>query len=350
MKKISLILAILTVLTILCSCREKVDESLFSYEAPDTSGPEDAGTYYYGFTYIKYEGSHIAISDYNGADKNMNIPAEINGLPVTEIIEKAFEDNDYVTSVTIPESVVKIGADAFSDCSALGSVTVKGASLKTVGDHAFFNTPYLTGNTEEFLIIGDGILIDYSGSSDSASVPEGVKMISGAFENEASLTQITLPESLTSIGGYSFNGCLNLKSVNIPSSVTEIGQWAFAKCAALESITLPDSVTSIGPKCFLLCEGLKDVTLSAGIRGIPNSAFQSCRSLTEVTLPSSVISIDENAFIRCSSLESVNIEGDLISIGPLAFSECSAGLTVCSAAGSYAEEYCGNYGIAFTAK
>lgn len=342
MKKISIILAFMMLIPTFCSCqwKEEIDESLFSYESISPGELDDSGTYYYGFTYIKYEDSHVVISGYKGADPNAIVPAEIEGLPVTEIADRAFSDNTYITSATIPSSITKIGEKAFSGCSSLVNVTVEGVGLTSIGDQAFYGTPYIVGNKTEFLTIGNGILINYCGSNATVTVPEGVTVIAGAFENNAFLTEVILPSTLTTIGSYSFNGCSKLESINIPDSVTKIGQWAFAKCASLKSVIIPDSVTSIGAKSFLLCDGLSSITLSSKIVNIPDSAFQACKSLTEVTIPASVSVIDDNAFIRCTSLTKITIPDSVVRIGEMVFSECAEGLTVHCPEGSYAEEYC----------
>ena len=102
-----------------------------------------------------------------------------------------------------------------------------------------------------------------------------------AFYNCSSLTSITIPDSVTSVGGNAFESC-SLTSVTIPDSVTEIGYDAFKDCHSLTSVTIPDSVTEIG-----------------------GAAFQNCTSLTSISIPDSVTSIGYSAFENCTSLTSV---------------------------------------------
>ena len=96
------------------------------------------------------------------------------------------------------------------------------------------------------------------------------------------LTSVTIPNSVTSIGGRAFYNCRGLTSINIPNSVTSIGDEAFYNCRGLTSVTIPNSVTSIG-----------------------QSAFTSCTALTTVIIGNSVTSIGQNAFFGCSSISDV---------------------------------------------
>ena len=140
------------------------------------------------------------------------------------------------------------------------------------------------------------------------------------------MTSITIPEGVTSIGDYAFNGCSSLTSVTIPKSVTSIGEGAFSDCSGLTSITIPESVTSIGKGVFSGCSGLTSITIPEGVTSIGDEAFQGCSGLTSITIPEGVTSIGDDAFNGCSSLTSVTIPKGVTSIGGFAFWNCS-GLT-----------------------
>ena len=138
--------------------------------------------------------------------------------------------------------------------------------------------------------IENGVLIKYYGSY-----------------NEDRDRNVMIPDSVTSIGDFAFEGCTSLTSVTIPDSVTSIGNSAFYVCSGLTSVTIGNSVTSIGDYAFAGCKSLTSVTIPDSVTSIGDSAFEGCTSLTSVTIPDSVTIIGDYAFIWCESLPSVTI-------------------------------------------
>lgn len=148
---------------------------------------------------------------------NVTLLKEVCGLPVTYISNDAFKENEKITSVIIPDSIIDIGCYSFTFCSNLKSI----------------------------------------------KIPDSVTSIGMcAFEGCDSLTSITIPNSVTGIQGSTFQYCKNLKSVTLPDSITSIGGYAFNQCTNLESITIPKNVTSIGDMAFSWCNKLTDVYYS----------------------------------------------------------------------------------------
>lgn len=179
------------------------------------------------------------LKQYDGDGGDVVIPEG-----VTEIGYRAFGtvSGGAVTSVTIPDSVEKIGAFAFVGADKLTNVTLP-AGLTTIDQSVFRSCESLA----------------------SITIPASVTTIGReAFAYCKSLTSITLPANVTSIGIRAFNCCENLTSITIPSSVTTIEWEAFAYCESLTSITIPASVTSIGNKAFY-GSGLKTIC------GVPGS-------------------------------------------------------------------------------
>lgn len=97
------------------------------------------------------------------------------------------------------------------------------------------------------------------------------------------LTEITIPDYVTSIDDYAFYYCSSLKSVVIGNGVTSIGEDVFYGCSGLTSIVIPDGVTSIGDETFRGCSSLKRVEIGNGVTSIGNGAFYGCNSLTSIT-------------------------------------------------------------------
>ena len=199
------------------------------------------------------------------------------------------------------------------------------------------------------------------------------------------MTSVTIPNSVTSIGRYAFEGCSGLTSVTIPNSVTSIGYGAFTYCSGLTSIdvasenthyssidgvlynyaqdtliqcpgaktsvTIPNSVTSIGYGAFTYCSGLTSIDVASenthysSIDGVlynyaQDTLIQCPGAKTSVTIPNSVTSIGDYAFAYCGGLTSVTIPNNVTSIGEGAFAYCG-GLTSATIPNSVS--YIGNW-------
>ena len=159
-----------------------------------------------------------------------------------------------------------------------------------------------------------------------------------------SLTNITIPNSVTTINFGAFVYCSSLTNINIPESVTTIDGEAFTGCSSLTEITIPDSVTTIygfydyydydEPSynysnyntygIFKDCTSLQSVTIGKGIKTIPESMFYNCSSLTEITIPDNVTSIGYNAFRNCYNLTTINLPNSINTIDDFAFCDCSS--------------------------
>ena len=283
---------------------------------------------------------------------------------VTSIGEEAFSYCSDLTSVTIPDGVTSINAYAFQYCTGLTSLTIPG-SVTSIGNYAF---QYCTGLTSATISDGvtsiGGYAFSYCTGLTSVTIPASVTFIGdSAFKNTYNLkvivkdiaawcnisfgypndfypspfwggnhklysdenteiTDLVIPDGVTSISAYAFQFCDGLTSVTIPASVTTIGKDAFANCDDLTSVTISDGVTSIGQFAFGSCKGLTSVTIPASVTSIGPSAFSGCSGLTSVTIPDGVTTIGQSAFSSCSGLTSVTIPGSVTSIGDWAFNYC----------------------------
>ena len=144
---------------------------------------------------------------------------------------------------------------------------------------------------------------------------------SGAVTIPASITYNSTTYSVTTIGVDAFNGCRSLTSVTIPNSVTTIGNHAFGG-SGLTSITIPGSVTTIGSSAFYTCHYLTSITIPNSVTTIGDNAFNQCNGLTNITIPNSITTIGEYAFSGCTYLTSITIPNSVTTIGNEAFSYC----------------------------
>ena len=260
-----------------------------------------------GKEYVVREGTEVICDGAFSGCKSLQSITIPNS--VTKIGDYAFGDCESLQSVTIPNSVTSIGDKAFSWCNSLQSVTIPN-SVRNIGNHAFrgcnicffiCNSTYFQ-NDDVCLFNKDKTAI-VSRIKDCVNyiIPNSVKSIgNSAFSGCKSLQSVTIPNSVTSIGDYAFGDCESLQSVTIPNSVTKIGYYAFGGCKSLQSITIPNSVTKIGYYAFCGCESLQSVTIPNSVTGIGDKAFIGCESLQSVTIPNSVTSIGDGAFSRCN--------------------------------------------------
>ena len=328
--------------------------------APLSYGSTKIGDLYYNLdstnktAVLTYRYSSSLNSNY--VTGNLVIPETVacegSTYTVISIGEGAFRGCEGLTSVEIPNSVTSIRSYAFSGCSSLTSVPIP-ISITSIGRSAFYGCTGLTSVEISDLAAWCGISID-------GLYTNPLYYAHNLYLNGELITNLVIPNSVTSIGNYAFYGCSGLTSVEIPNSVTSIGEGAFEHCTGLKSVVIPNSVTSIGGSAFYDCTGLKSVEISDlaawwgisfdgyysnplsyahnlylkgelvtdleiphSITSIGSYAFAGCSGLKSVVIPNSVTSIGKGAFEGCSGLISVVIGNSVTSIGDSAFEDCS---------------------------
>lgn len=207
---------------------------------------------------------------------------------VTEIYPSAFGDRKVingVTGLTIPDTVTKIGDNAFSMLKDLTSVTVPD-SVVSMGTYVFANLKEL-----QTVSLGSGITV----------IPDCT------FRMCQKLTTVTAKAEITSIGKQAFYECLKLESLFDVNSVKTVGQNAFYKCESITELRFSDALTSVEGTAFQNCTGLTTVTLGNNIEAIEARTFENCSSLTYLAIPASVKSIGLSAVKGCTSLTSLTV-------------------------------------------
>jgi hypothetical protein len=256
---------------------------------------------------------------------------KITNLTLPENLETigdyAFSSCVKLTSIDIPATVTSIGKGAFYGCVKIESVTFHDGNLNTIGASAFGRTSiYNIEIPNSVETIGEAAFKECSNLG-SVTLPKNLTEISDEVFYGCSLSTIELPSTVTRIGDYAFYDARLYDGITIPSSVTSIGSYAFYNAAFYSgvTITIPSSVTSIGDYAFQ-CARLEEIEIPSSITSISNGVFNACYNLVSVYIPNSVTSIGESAFSGCSKLTTVTIPAKVTEIGNAAFHQC-IGLT-----------------------
>ncbi|MBR4675997.1 MAG: leucine-rich repeat protein [Victivallales bacterium] len=254
-----------------------------------------------------------------------------NAITVVAIGEKAFENDNDLTSVVIPDSITSIASRAFGDCKNLAVVSLRGVeyfmpvyaepieiaedafegcdSLKIVYTINSYVGEWFEENMPgvEVVMLGYYTLLDGIGYY---MIPGG-KLACTASEElyDSEITELAIPSKVdgfpvTAIASGGFWGVPIVK-LTIPDSVVEIGSWGLEECASLEEIQLGSGVQIIGKEAFSGCQSLASVTIPNSVMTIGDGAFAFCSSMTEATIGSGVKSIGNYAFDECDNLRVV---------------------------------------------
>ncbi len=264
------------------------------------------------------------------------LPSVIIPNNVISIGDYAFQGCISLTSIAIPNSVTSIGEYAFSGCTNLSSVFI-GTGIENIGSDPFSSCNNL--NEIHISDIKSWVSINFNTHNNP------LKQAHHLYLNEEEIKDLIIPEGVTSIGSYAFDGCYGLTSVTIPNGVTTIGNNAFNSCSYMVSITIPNSVTTIEKQAFMNCNSLATITIPDGVTTIGVSAFYQCSQLTSVSLPNTLLGIQDATFYGCSSLTSITIPNGVKVIGKNAFQSCSSlsSVTIPNSVGDifeYAFRYC----------
>lgn len=240
--------------------------------------------------------------------------------PVAQIGTGAFEGDEQIESVYIPETVTSISDNAFKGCTNLKTITVPASvSSENVGNDILTDTPSLTHITAPTWVVeyaDKDVLVDVTFNA-------GNTVNAGMFKNASNLQSVKLSDDLEVIAKEAFYGATALKGIYIPASVSVIAADAFAFCPSITSIVVDSANTyykSNNSDCIVeidninyqdkLIAGCVNTVIYKGIKEIGEYAFVGCVDLKTLNIPSSVTEIREGAFYGCTSLSEIKVDAN----------------------------------------
>ena len=231
------------------------------------------------------------VAGYTGGDPEVFVPSEIDGEPVILIAKGAFEDNNVIESIEVPETVTFIGNQGFSDCRSLKRATIKGP-INMLNFDTFHNCPALV----------------------DVSLPDSLVTVgAGAFSNCSALTSVAIPSSVTVIADRSFTGCASLQTMVVPENVETIERSAFRDCPNLATVVVHEKLSYIGPRAFQGCPKLKSVTIVGENIDTTLSSFLNNHSMSyliaDYAIERNLVSFDQAKKLLRSELEQERLFG-----------------------------------------
>ena len=234
--------------------------------------------------------------------KSINLPVTQKTLPISFM-----EGCSSLESIELPATLTTINQDAFYGCS----------SLKNVNLHEGITTIYQRASQNCKL---ESVTIPSTVTSIGSSAFKGnpTKSVTrlpancsvGTGDNApfygSQITSFVFGDSVKTIPGYLCYQMNKLDSVTLPEKLTTIGQYAFNGCSLFKNVTIPASVTSIGTYAFAFCTSLKNFEFPKGIKTVATSVLEGCTALEDVIIPASVTTIGQDAFYNCSKLVSIH--------------------------------------------
>ncbi len=234
--------------------------------------------------------------------KSINLPVTQKTLPISFM-----EGCSSLESIELPATLTTINQDAFYGCSSLKNVNLH-EGITTIYQRAFQNCK-LESVTIPSTVTSIGSSAFKGNPTKSVTwLPANCSV--GTGDNApfygSQITSFVFGDSVKTIPGYLCYQMNKLDSVTLPEKLTTIGQYAFNGCSLFKNVTIPASVTSIGTYAFAFCTSLKNFEFPKGIKTVATSVLEGCTALEDVIIPASVTTIGQDAFYNCSKLVSIH--------------------------------------------
>ncbi|SFH98873.1 Listeria/Bacterioides repeat-containing protein [Pseudobutyrivibrio sp. OR37] len=249
-----------------------------------------------------------------------------DGSALATIGDSAFESCAKLTSIAIPENTLTIGSKAFYGCSALSNLAINSGRISTVGTKIFTGTNLTAVTLSDAMTYIPENLFDHASfaAGTTLTIPESVTVIRACAFNSSNIANIAFQgNGLRKIETKVFEDCTSLEEITLPESLETIGQVSFKGCTKLKNIVIPNQVTLIDKYAFQNCTGLTNVTFGSKLSKIGYGAFMSCAGLTELNIPDNVTTIDEYAFLSCTGLKKISVSANVTILPYRAFGKCT---------------------------
>ena len=278
----------------------------------------------------------IIVKSYGGDLGNSN--TGYNGSEDDCIPTSALGNKRSLTSLILPDKLLKIGDNAFSDCNGLTGSLIIPEGVTEIDFAAFRactnlngvlklpSTLKVLGRISGYTSYWDGPFHD-CGFIGELQLPESLETIGwGSFMGCKGLYgELHLPDNLKNLGLGAFDGCQNMKgSITIPQGVTTIEDETFRGCGFNGTLTLHDGITSIGPRAFANTPLKGELHLPKNLEVISDEAFYKCDFSGALVLPKTIRQIGNKAFAwNWRLIGTLEIPEGVLSIGAGAFAQCS---------------------------
>lgn len=203
---------------------------------------------------------------------------------------------------------------------------IQGHDVLIIGESAFSNVMGLNPITE--VTVPEGVTtleqgaFNYCQQLMRITLPGSLRSIGFLTFGHCLIQEIVIPEGVETIGESAFYECIGLKEVSLPDSLVQMGTFVFSNCERLQTVRLPATMTRIEQGTFKGCEKLAQIRFPSTLKEIGADAFRDCKALAEVALPDGLTTLEEGAFRDCIGLVKVSLPDAMTEIGPGAFSGC----------------------------
>ena len=218
----------------------------------------------------------------------LTIPSEVEFsgkvLKVLEIGDDFASSNLQISSLSVDDGIISIGARAFKNCANLATVDIA-QSVTYLGEECFYGCSALESFCNNGIITMGAKSFAECGNLKVISIEGLDSLQQGIFFNCSQLMDCNLP-NIKSIGKEAFKNCLSLKEYYIPAGVSTIGESAFKGCTSLVRMIFPDNVKELGKGVFTNCTALTSISIGAGISYLP-WIFEGCTNLSDIRIENS---------------------------------------------------------------